>query len=396
MKNKLFAIITLVIVAFTVFELLPESRSAIAIKSHQSDVYESIAYIPRLQVLYSAQNGDIYGMEDHFVYVSSDNGETFTQLGHLPKIESGVFPRIKDKIARLRLTRLLRDNPGPNNLVVLSSGTILVFWDHIYRSSDGGRTFESVFDFAEHGIAGPFGFEGVTVGGDDSVFFGEYDTSTKGPHPIQIVHGLNDGRTWEVAHTFESGKIRHIHSIQYDRYRDQYWICTGDRDDEAGLYFTTDKFETLDKLGGGSQDWRIVSLMIAEDYLYWGTDNSQTGSSIFRWNMEMRSLEKMMDLGNVVYYSTILRDGTLVLSTTVEPNSQFTQENNPSQTTELWVSKDQLEWQRLLSMAGDGRLTSHGPSRASIAFPGGEPLEAIIYMPQNTAEHNFTSQIIRP
>ena len=59
-----------------------------------------------------------------------------------------------------------------NQIVVLESGTMLVFYDYIYRSTDGGRSFEPVFYFDENDMS-PFE-QGVAVDNESNVYFGEY------------------------------------------------------------------------------------------------------------------------------------------------------------------------------------------------------------------------------
>ena len=46
-------------------------------------------------------------------------------------------------------------------------------------------------------------------------------------------------------------------------------LISEDRDDEPSVLFTKDGFQTFEVLGGGSQDWRVVSLMVTKDALFW-------------------------------------------------------------------------------------------------------------------------------
>lgn len=389
------------LVGVTVWEVIPERRNMIETGPQQGNKqeasYKRIGYLPRLNVAYASPDGKLFGIEDHYVYVSDNGGKSFKQLGKLPNVDRSIVSMLSDKIARLKLVRLLRRNPGPRNLVVLESGTILVFWDHIYRSADGGHTFVPVFDFAAgRGIFMPFPSEGVTVGKNDSVYFGEY-VNSKGPHSVRLVEGTRDGTVWRIIYTFETGQIRHVHSVQYDPFRDLYWITTGDRDSESSLLYTRDAFATLERLGGGSQDWRIVSLMITREALYWGSDNDQTSAAIFRWDFQENRLQKLADIGKVSYFSTVLRDGTLVLSTTYERESPFTRSTDPEPTSDIWISEDGMNWRKILSLPYERGYTLSGrPTRASISFPAGAPLNIIYYTPESTSIQDFTTQLISP
>ena len=370
--------------------VLPDKAGAAASASHRA-----LGYFPRLYVAYATEDGRIFGIEDHFLYMSEDGGSSFRRLGSLPRAKPGFFAWAKDRVARSKLARLIRRNFGPSNVVVLKSGTILVFWDRIYRSADGGASFEPVFDFDAEGIVPPFGLsEGVAVGPDDLVYFGEYNAS-RGALESRILRGEDDGRSWKVVHTFPAGEIRHVHSIQYDPYRDRYWICTGDSDSQSRLLYTEDDFQSLQLLGGGSQDWRAVSLMITEENLHWGSDNDTDGSSIFRWSFKDQELQKLEDIGKVSYFSTVLSDGTLVLSTTYEPNSPYTRDAKPAASTDIWVSRDGQSWEQILSLPYENTGDETRMSRAAVGFPGGHPLDRLFFTPVSTAEGDFTTQVIR-
>ncbi|MEZ5566614.1 MAG: hypothetical protein R3F24_14395 [Gammaproteobacteria bacterium] len=357
--------------------------------------YQSIGTLHDLNVAFANRNGRLYGIQDQYVFISEDGGRTFVRRGKLPPARDDWTTIIKDRIARLKLTRWIRRNRGPENLVVLDSGTILVFWDRIYRSADDGASFEVVYDRPQHGILAPFGNNEGVAAGPGTVYFGEYSALPR-PHAIRLLEGSNDGRDWRVVHTFPSGDIFHVHSIAYDRFRNRYWVCTGDNDSEDRILYTEDGFKTLQLLGGGSQDWRCVSLMITEKALVWGSDNNQTAASINRWNFATQTLEKVLEVGKPTYSSTVLSSGLLALSTVYEPTSPYTQQFHPEPTTDLWVSIDGTCWNRILSLPyrqetdRDGHMT-----RASLSFPAGFPTDDLYFTPQNTTLFDFETRILK-
>lgn len=395
----LLAVLLLPVALLALYELSPEKRrlrpgGAPGIAGGAD--YTVTGHYPRLHVLHAGRDGRLYGVEDHYLYVSEDGGRSFHRRGALPKTGGGFKGQLKNALARTRLMRRLRANRGPSNIEVLSTGTILIFFDQIYRSSDGGRSFQPVCTPAELGLkAGPFVFGvGTAVGPDDSVYFGEY-TTEKRPHPAAIVRGREDGTRWEIAHRFESGAIFHVHSIHYDRYRRGYWVCTGDYNEETALLFTGDDFKTLTPVGQGSQDWRIVSLIVTPDYLYWGSDNDRPeGAAIFRFDPGRQRLEKLQHIGKVSYYAAQLADGTLAVSTTYEPNSVFTKAASPRASSEVWISRDGEHWQCLLDVPYEPMQESWGPARAQIAFPAGEPLERLFVIPRYTQGDPFKTLVL--
>jgi len=357
--------------------------------------YRKVGYVPRLFTAYATERGHLYGIEDHYLYRSEDGGRTFEQLGVLPETQRTALKLIEEKFARSKVVRLIRKNEGPRDVVVLPSGTVLVIGaGAVYRSTDGGRTFDAVYDTHDLGIAPPMPV-GATLTADGRVYFGEY-IADRQKHPIRIVEGRNDGREWRVAHTFAPGEIDHVHSVQYDAYRHRVWVCTGDIGDRAQVLFTDDGFRTLNRLGGSTQDWRAVSLLIAPDYLYWGSDDiSADGAGIFRWDFSRSELRRMQFLGKPAYYSTILRDGTMLISTAYEAKSNYVKSKSPDPTAEIWASRDGVHWTKVMTVGTNlANPTNPVAPRSSIAFPLGARLNEIVYSLMGTEAFDYTTQIL--
>lgn len=392
------AAIVLLLALVAIWEARPETVVMEPVRNAATTAappYQNIGTLHSLNVAFAARSGRLYGIQDQYFFISDDGGRSFVRRGKLPPAATDLLTRIKDYVARLKLTRWIRQNRGPENLVVLDSGTILVFWDRIYRSVDDGATFEVVYDRSRHGILAPFGNnEGVGFGRGE-VYFAEYSALPR-PHAIRVLEGSNDGRDWKIVHSFPPGDIFHVHSIAYDPYRNRFWVCTGDNDSESRLLYTEDGFKTLHMLGGGSQEWRCVSLMITPDALVWGSDNNQTAAAINRWDFAKQRLEKVLEVGKPTYSSTVLRNGMLVLSTVYEPTSPYTSRFHPTATTDLWVSPDGLCWNRILSLPYLPAKNRQGNmTRASLSFPAGFPTEDLYFTPQHTTRDDFDTRILK-
>ncbi|MFH1679512.1 MAG: hypothetical protein ABIH26_02590 [Candidatus Eisenbacteria bacterium] len=352
--------------------------------------------IPRLTASYLA-SGVLYAAEDHFIYKQKpEEGSRieFGQIGRIPKIDPSPGEQVRDFIARLRIFRDFRPNRGPNNLVVLESGTLLVFYDHIYRSTDGGRSFHSVLDFRTEGFSAPF-VQGIAVDRNDDVYFGGYDCTAR-PHPVRLYRGTNDGSEWGVFHEFPSGEIFHVHTVRYDPYRDRLWVCTGDRDEESFLFSIDAKREGLSLLGGGDQGWRIVSIVPTEDFLYWCSDNDDAGSNVYRYDFERGERERIRSIGKPCYYATRLADGTLVFSTTFENKTPYTVRTKPEPTTDLWVSQNGTDWHMVLSLMGRPGKRGWGSRRPQTLLPAGDQDAEFVYAtPLHTTEGDFPLRVYR-
>lgn len=355
---------------------------------------ELVGIINNLSPLF-IQDGIVYGMEDHYLFVSEDGGKSFERRGKIPKLDDSLLTKFKDLIARNRFVRNFRKNRMVENISVLPSGTILIVYDQIYRSSDHGMTFESVFEFPAD-IVQPFP-GGLATTPNGEVYFGEYDAISR-PNEITILKGENDGLEWRPIYKFPLGEIFHIHSITYDKYRKGLLVATGDLNKESHLYFTNDEFQTIREIGGNSQDWRIVSLISTDEGLYWGSDNDRAGASIFRWNFHENKLDSLRFIGTPSYFSTKLKDGTLVVATAHEPLSLFTKsmKTNPGPVVSLWISRTGSEWFNIISYDSINKLNPEDPSRAYLSLPKGDgSLNALVFTSNYTIKNDFVYHLLK-
>ncbi len=168
-------------------------------------------------------------------------------------------------------------------------------------------------------------------------FFGEYFSNPTRQLPVRIFQS-RDGKEWRVAHTFRSGVIRHIHNIVWDPYRKGLWVLTGDRDKECGLWFTQDDFQTLERVHGGSQSYRAVSLLMTSDELLVPSDTPLEPNAIRRIDRKSGVMNEVARLSSSAFHTFSLPEGMLV-TTVGEPSSV-----NDNDHAYLYFSPDGKEW----------------------------------------------------
>ena len=184
--------------------------------------------------------------------------------------------------------------------------------------------------------------------------------------------------------------------MRYDPFRDVIWIASGDTNDESKLMYIDKDRKTIKYLGGGDQGWRIVSLIMTDNFLFWCSDNDQTGSHVYKYNFITNKRERLRFVGKPSYYSTKLKDGTLVFSTTYEPSSPYTKSENPENSTDLWLSKNGDKWFEVYSIVGKVVQKDWGLARPNMSLPNGDySSEYIFISPTNTTELDFSTQILR-
>ncbi len=143
-------------------------------------------------------------------------------------------------------------------------------------------------------------------------YFGNSDREPVRIYRIEIATGK-----WECFYEFPAGQVRHIHLIQYDARIDRLWVGTGDEDSECLLGTLCPKTAQMSWVGGGSQDWRAVSLAFTNNSVYWGTDNHTGGNHIWKLGRDQTQPVLLNDVVGPVYYHSILDNGIL-FATTVE------------------------------------------------------------------------------
>jgi len=131
-----------------------------------------------------------------------------------------------------------------------------------------------------------------------NVYAGEYNTDGAAypDYQIHIYKGTNYGNNYAAVYTFPprnitglTGGVRHVHACQVDPYTGNIWITTGDTDSQSRIYYHTnallpdpDGVVRLTLVGGGSQEFRTVSLAFTENYIYWFMDAPSIAQKMFR------------------------------------------------------------------------------------------------------------------
>jgi hypothetical protein len=179
----------------------------------------------------------------------------------------------------------------------------------------------------------------ITATSDGRVFWGEYFDNPQRDE-VYIYASLDEGMTWQVAHTFARGSIRHVHNVLYDQWENCLWIFTGDYGAECRILRASLDFKTVDEVAGGDQQTRAVAAVVNEDGLYFATDTPLEQNYIYYLSRRGRVL-RLGTLPSSSIYACKNRSG-MFFSTMVEPS-----EVNPSPWVNLLGSGDGAEWASL-------------------------------------------------
>jgi hypothetical protein len=135
-----------------------------------------------------------------------------------------------------------------------------------------------------------------------NIYWGEYFLNLRRSEPVRIFCSKDEGRNWEVVHTFPKGSICHVHRIVHDPYDDAFLVCTGDRDQEVAILRTDDGFRTLRPIVHGDQKYRTTSLIARPDCILYGTDSPNGENYVMALDRKSGSVDKVQRLPGPVLY----------------------------------------------------------------------------------------------
>lgn len=207
----------------------------------------------------------------------------------------------------------------------------------LFVSPDGAETWRRRCRLpADSGPSGVLPSAVATRG--SRVYVGEYPLDGTRP---RVLRSADRGHTWQTGLSLP--EVRHVHAIQRDPYGTGLWVTTGDADaecligrlravegesDGAGV-----ERLRLERVGGGSQEWRAVELAFTPEAVLWGVDCGYAAvNRLYRLDRtrlgEQRPVpEPVGAVDASVYHAATLRvdgDHWVVLSTAVETGTDRT------------------------------------------------------------------------
>jgi len=239
------------------------------------------------------------------------------------------------------LKRLLRSDAKEVIYDKISKKLIVIRDSKIYRISDNKFKILGTIK----GDAPLFNSHCIHKG---IIYFGQYDQNHS--RKKSSIYKININDKLEIAHTFNAGKIRHVHSISNDIHiKNRLWVSTGDNDGECLLAFTDDNFKTINNLGDLSQGYRIVNIGFARDHIFYGTDSLIKKNHLYVQNRQSGLRQKILKINQTAWFLKQDNAGNAILGTTVE-NGDGCQVNYSS----IFFSKDfGLSWIELLRIPKD-------------------------------------------
>lgn len=203
----------------------------------------------------------------------------------------------------------------------------------LFLQQQGSNSFEKCF-------AMPRGSKplNLCIAPSGSIFFGEYFQNMD-KQAVNIYCSENNARTWNIAYTFGTGEINHIHGLFLDPYTYRMWVATGDRENECIIGYTEDEFKTFVEVFRGGQEYRTCQLFFYKDFIVFGTDTQYEQNVIKKFDRKTLEITELQQVQGSVIKGGQVGD-VAFFSTTVEPSKV-----NTDRYAHLWVTKDGLNWE---------------------------------------------------
>ena len=236
--------------------------------------------------------------------------------------------------------RLVRD--GFHALAVLANGAIVGAVPGAIATRPAGSP---EFEITHRMLRGTRPLH-ITATPSGKIYWGEYFDNRERAE-VHIYASEDRGATWQIAHTFPPGSIRHVHNIVYDPWGDCLWILTGDEGLECQILRASCDLRSVEIVLAGNQQARAVAAIPTKDALYLSTDTPYKKNHIYCLD-RAGNAERTGDLNSSSIYGCRVGEA-LFFSTMVEPSAV-----NSSRDVQVAGWKGGSDWQTLLRWRKDG------------------------------------------
>ena len=180
-----------------------------------------------------------------------------------------------------------------------------------------------------------------------NIFLGEYSSNSKNLQ-VQLWKSKDGGGSWEIVFEFARMKARHIHGCFWDTFEKKIWICTGDKDGECNIISADEEFKQINWFGDGTQIWRTCHLIFRKEYVIWGMDSPLIPCYINKLNRRTGELQQVQKVSGPIWYAKDLCDGWTLFASSVEGG--VSEEDNYAK---IYAAKDESNWQEIYRVEKD-------------------------------------------
>lgn len=314
----------------------------------------SILYRDRAAaIIHHVDDSGIWATKNRSILYKKSHSDKYIKLTDFP------FSPIKDFFAPIRImARFLRTDKCA--LFHTSQNKLLAIRDSVvYRLDNKKLTplFKIQGDCVLH--------MGICEATDGNIYFGEYFYNRDNAEVnIWWLNAALD--SYEIAYTFGTDSIRHIHRIFSDPFiKGRIWATTGDFSGQCYFYYTDDGFKSIQRIGDGTQRYRAVTLFFTPERIFWLTDSNLEQNYIMSLCRNTLEVTAHGRLNAPVWYGTTTTDNKYIAATTVEKGAGV-----QTDSAALMISDDLINWQEAALFKKDA--LPHIFKNGIISFPTGQ------------------------
>ena len=212
-------------------------------------------------------------------------------------------------------------------------------------------------------------------------YYGEYRFNSE-RSPVSIWKWCRDSAAWEAVWSFTC--VRHVHGVFHDPYSNAIWVTTGDENSESAIWRTEDDFGSLNRIVGGSQQFRAVQLLFTASHVYFGSDAPDERNYIYRMDRRGVDIKRLCAVGSSIFYGCKVGE-CLFFSTAVEPSRV-----NRCKDAQVWGSNNGGEWQLVKSFRKDV-LSMKYFQYGQVLFPSGKGDDVNLWLTPLATKHDQTT-----
>jgi len=265
-------------------------------------------------------------------------GPTGSRVIQLPE---GGWKKLasRSRLAR-RAFRLDKCNVAPvgNNLVIIRQGKV-----YHYNGTTQALTPTLRLKNCRNIL-----HQSIAVTPDRALYFGEYGNNPE-RQEVPIYRSQDGGMSWEQIFTFPRGKIKHVHGCYLDPFEDKIWIFSGDFKNECFILCADQDFQKVEWIGNGQQEYRACNAFFEKDSIHWIMDSHLEDSYHIEMDRKTRQIKRKQRFPGPVWYIKKLEDQFYLAATA--------QEIGPGvhdAYAHLMVSRDLESWEDIYQFKHDG------------------------------------------
>ena len=269
------------------------------------------------------------------IYVKKGNNNYTVQLPSLGiKRIFGLF-RLSRRALRL----------DKCNVVPVEDGLVIIRQGKVYHYSESLKELKQTLSLKNcRNVL----HQSIAVINKKMLFFGEYGKNSL-RNEVPVYRSLDGGKTWESVFVFPAGKIKHVHGCYYDPYEDMIWTLTGDFEGECYMLCSDKNFVNIEWIGDGNQIYRACNLFFEKDTVHWIMDSQLQDNYHIQFNRKTRKINQGQFFPGPVWYIKRLEDGYYLAATAQEIGPGV-----KDQYAHLMVSKNLKEWEDIHKFCHDG------------------------------------------